>query len=299
MKARINGAWEDIPCSAQLKSDVADIKAQARALLDRLYAAESAYTTISRELVPLTATTPSRKAAISKQNMGYAPQGGCTDGTYLYIYIRQSADEQAGTLMKIRLSDYTLVKKASLSLYHGNDITYNPDDGLLYVATMYQTEGTSRVDVVDPVTLTKIKSLYVPVNVSGLAYEPTRRVFVGANSGTLAKYVLRLDDAGELVHVGSFSCSESPAMEAGLTAQNLACDGAFIYYLWTARPKMQIDIFNWMGEFMGSITKTPILYGDYNTEVEFIDKTSRSGFIMGAYVPGNAGVVPIYTFTAT
>lgn len=298
MKAKINGSWADVPCVTVPNNDATDAKRQLRTLLDRLYNVRSAYSTLSRKLAPLSATDPAIKKAFSKSGMGYATQGGCTDGTYLYFYVKARSEAENGTLVKLKLSDFSTVKTAQLGLYHGNDMTYNPDTGLLYVATMYRSGDTSRVDIINPETLTKIDSKYVPMYISALAYEPTRRLFIGAAGGTLNKYLLHLNDAGDFIHVGTITESQSPSVsDDAWSSQGITCDSAFIYHIFTYT-STRIEIFNWNGDYMGTISKT-ITYSGNTMEAEFIDKLGRTDFIIGTYGGSGSDVAPIYTFSVT
>ena len=66
------------------------------------------------------------RAYISEAYNGYAVvQGGCTDGTYAY-YLMVSSSNQHGKIVKVRMSDRTIVaKSAVLDIWHGNGMAYD------------------------------------------------------------------------------------------------------------------------------------------------------------------------------
>ena len=224
---------------------------------------------------------------------GYASEGGCIDDTYVYFYVKSSSDSDPGTMVKLKRSDYSHVKtNSSIALYHGNDLTYNPDTGRIYCATMYKPTGSSsRVAVIDPSTLKLIENKTLPYYISAIAYEPTRKMFVGAYGGNM-KYVFRLDENGDFVHVKNIAVSSSPSYSDGWSSQGIACDSAFIYHVWTdSSHNWRIEICDWLGNYRGRMS------GTQGLELEWIDKTSKYGFITGQLSYGGARDCNIYTFS--
>lgn len=302
-KARIDGRWTDIPMPAHLYSSDVDFS-QSTASLDAIRARCSTIISdiseISAKIAPLSATTPSLKRHFYQANSGYAPQGGCTDGTYLYFYIRNSDDSKAGTLVKLRASGgYSTVDTVTTNLGHGGDMTYNPDTGLLYATTSVNEGGRYRIDVIDPATLTKNGSLWNPRNGSRFAYEKSRKMFLIGGTGSNTYYLQQLNDNGEFEHIRSITLSKSPASEIeGRGGQGIACDEAFIYISWSDNPRCIIEVFDWYGTYLGKIEKS-ITYDGRNAEMEFVDKLGKNEFVIGVYMAGLQNTARIYSFTAT
>ena len=64
-------------------------------------------------------------------------EGSCTDGTYAY-YMMVSSSNQKGILMKVRMSDNTVVgKSAVVDVYHGNGICYDSKRNLVVSCTYH------------------------------------------------------------------------------------------------------------------------------------------------------------------
>jgi hypothetical protein len=226
----------------------------------------------------------------------YCSQGGCTDGAYMYYYLLPVAGSNvtvntAGRISKVRLSDgKTTNYKTGLKLFKGNDLAYNPDTGLIYVATQYQPDSSSsRIDIIDPGTLELVGQKIVPFYISAIAYEPTRGVFVGALGGTTI-YTFKIGSTGDFETVKQFSVTSSPCYTDGWTSQGIACDGAFIYHTWYMSGVVRIEVFDWSGNYLGYMTWTP------NIEIEWLDKIGKNKFLVGFYTDGG---IKAYTFTTS
>lgn len=266
---------------------VDDLKLRADALRSNIK-------TASASIAPTTGSTPSLKKVYDGSS--YATQGGCTDGIYIYFYIKASSESDAGTFVKMKHSDYSIVSTKSLSLYHGNDMTYNPDTGYIYVATMYQSGTSSRIDVIDPETITVIAQKYVPFYASAIAYDSSKKLFIGA-SGSLTKNIFRLNDSGEFEFLRAIAVNDSPSYSAGRSSQGITCDSAFIYHSWSSAPNIYIEICDWLGSYIRTISKS-VTYNDISMEIEFIEKTSKNGLLLGMYGAGQGGgMAYIYTMT--
>ena len=244
-------------------------------------------------------STPSARP-IYDVDEGYACQGGCTDGTYIYYYVTTSSGATSGPIIKKTLTGTSYVIKKTLSLGHGNDMTYNPDTGLIYVATQIQTDdGLCRIDVIDPETLTKTGSKYIDRYVSAIAYDKYRKSFIGAyNSKEM--YEMKLNENDEFEIIRTILCSKSDYVGSSYDSQGIACDSGFIYHSWSYPPQIKIEVFNWAGTYMGTISKsvsTTIGGTSRSMEVEWIDKTSKNGFLMGMYASATGnGRCYIYSF---
>ena len=78
------------------------------------------------------------RTMIGEANGGYSVvQGSCTDGTYAY-YMMVSSANQKGRLLKVRMSDNTVVGRSSVvDVYHGNGICYDSKRGMIVSATYH------------------------------------------------------------------------------------------------------------------------------------------------------------------
>lgn len=125
-------------------------------------------------------------------------QGSCTDGTYGY-YCLYNRDTEKCRIAKVELADRKVVKVSrTLSLAHGNDITYDSTRKRLVV--VHTTKNGKRLSIVSPRTL-KVrarKNLKVPkvlpgatdaqrkavTGMSGIAYNAKRDQYVACLSGS-------------------------------------------------------------------------------------------------------------------
>lgn len=139
-------------------------------------------------------------------------QGICTDGTYIY-----STD--GSNLRKYGILDKSSTS-AEVSYNHGNDMTYNPQTGYLYVATMSSGQG---IAVADASTLEHIEYIDIKdgsntsVSASQVAYDRINdRYIVGVGS------MFYIYD-NEFNYVSSFDGKH------GGTHQGIETDGTYIY----------------------------------------------------------------------
>lgn len=294
IEAHYNDEWVEANVPQADIGDVTDYFQIVKNLKSRENALRNNIFTASENLAPTSGSTPSLKKVYDGSS--YSTQGGCTDGTYIYFYIKASDESNAGTFVKMKRSDYSVVSTKSLGLYHGNDMCYNPDTGLIYVSTMYRSGDSSRIDVIDPVTLTRVSQKYVPFYISAIAYEPMRKAFVGA-SGSLTKQIFKLNESNEFEPVRMLTVSNSPSYSAGRSSQGITCDSAFIYHSWSSAPNMYIEIFDYLGNYIRTISKSVSRNG-ISMEIEFIEKTSKNGLLLGMYGAGQGGgMAYIYTMT--
>lgn len=145
-------------------------------------------------------------------------QGGCTDGTYIYYIITSS-----NKLVKLDIATGTKTTVTYESgLYgHGNDMTYNPATGKIYVVTM--ENGVIRQ--VNPFTLVdegEIVPLDADGNIvtsSGLAYDRKN-----------GQYIISSGDSYTIFD-SSWTFIKSFTLAAGArwTYQGLETDGTYIF----------------------------------------------------------------------
>lgn len=120
------------------------------------------------------------------QTGGYTPQGGCTDGTYIYRAMVEN-DEQPTRLQKIDMTGAVVMEKTDTSYGHANDMTYCSKDGLLYIT---HSSSTSIVYKVDPITLTLVDTIDIGRTIWGIDYNATDDLFIlgGVGDAYLSVY---------------------------------------------------------------------------------------------------------------
>lgn len=104
----------------------------------------------------------------------YTPQGGCTDGTYIYRAMVE-ADEKATKLQKLDMLGNVILEKTNTAYGHANDMTYCAKDGLLYIA---HSSSTSIVYKVNPTTLELVDTINIGKTIWGIDYNATYDLFV-------------------------------------------------------------------------------------------------------------------------
>lgn len=95
---------------------------------------------------------------------GYdAMQGGCTDGKYAYYAMNRHQNDKS-IIIKVRLSDWTIVKKSKSIKAHLNSLTYNPKTNRIV-----GTKGTGKkLIIINPHTLSmRTKTVSIPKKLSG------------------------------------------------------------------------------------------------------------------------------------
>lgn len=176
------------------------------------------------ELTPLTAITPPSYIT--------SYQGACTDGTYIY-----QALHGRNSIMKYKLSDGTWTEhslSSVASIGHANDMTYNPNNGKIYIATN-STDGT--ILEIDSSTMEYTRAYVAvdsdasPVTLWQLFYDrTTNRFYVGENSNTYKIY----DSSFHYIK------TETYADRIEATSQGDETDGTFIYRLFYNPDRIQV-----------------------------------------------------------
>lgn len=113
-------------------------------------------------------------------------QGCCSDGTNLYF-------GNSGFMCRLNPLTKEKFTKTGLTLYHCNDVAYNPNTGLVYVATMESSGATEgQITCLNASTL-EVDSLIFPeddqgniVHSSGIAYDRLNDKFILSASHTYA-----------------------------------------------------------------------------------------------------------------
>lgn len=149
----------------------------------------------------------------------YTPQGGCIYGNYIYRALVKS-DEEYTTLQKINITTGDIeLTKTNRSYGHANDMTYNPDDGYLYIAHSSSTRIVYRVN---PTNLEYVDTINVPSTIWGIAYNPTDKLYILGNVGSayLSVYYSDWTFMYRIKMQNQFS---------GMVRQGVYCDENYIY----------------------------------------------------------------------
>lgn len=154
----------------------------------------------------------------SEETGDFTPQGGATDGTYIYRAL-VSHDDQPTKLQKLDLTGQLLLERVVDVLGHANDMTYCSKDKMLYVA---HSSSTSIVYKVDPETLELVDTIDVGPAIWGIAYNPVDDVFVLGNVGSayLSVYTYDFKFMYRIKMSNPYS---------GLVRQGLECTGNYIF----------------------------------------------------------------------
>lgn len=110
----------------------------------------------------------------------YTPQGGCSDGTYIYRALVKD-NELPTRLQKIEIATGRVVLEVENTSYtHANDMCYCSKDGYLYVLHANVTSICSRVD---RNTLQEVNSFDIGGDSWGISYNPHDDVFIVGVTG--------------------------------------------------------------------------------------------------------------------
>ena len=181
-------------------------------------------------------------------------QGACTDGTYIYY-----ASINANKLKKYNLQtgEITAVSYTSGLYDHANDMTYNPNTGKIYIATM---DNDAHIAIVNPSTLEEESRFSLlgadgnPLPNHGIAYDRINNRYVVANAtiieGTYGQRYTVYDDNFNYVKT-----IVMPAPETH-TIQGIETDGVRIYRaLWNSAGHIDyVSVYDFDGNYIKTIT---------------------------------------------
>lgn len=171
-------------------------------------------------------------------------QGAATDGTYAY-FVLENQDQGLGSIWKVSLADWRVVDCAfELPIDHGNDMTYNPNTGLLVV--VHNKPNYDTISMVDPQTLTVVDSRVLPYRMYGIAYSAERDQYAIGLSGSYDMVILD----GEFNEVARYS-----GVDSGLVRQGMDCDENFIYFAQNSEDDLVnvIMAYDWSGQFVTQV----------------------------------------------
>lgn len=133
-------------------------------------------------------------------------QGSCTDGKYAY-YVMYNRNVERCRIVKVRLSDKKAVKVSKvLNIAHGNDMTYNPDQG--YIVVTHTNVNPKRLSIIAPKTLTIVKTfdVKIPSSLEGATTAQAKAIygFAGiAYNAEKEQYVILLRKSHDFILLDS------------------------------------------------------------------------------------------------
>ena len=206
-------------------------------------------------------------------------QGACTDGTYIYQYC------DANAIIKYKISDgtYNIVELGSSITYgHGNDMTYNPYNNHIYIATMERDGSVIELDT----DLNYITTRYIvgkngnPYPVWGICFDKNEKKYYSeVDSNRIAFYDEDFNYLGWVL---------SPHPNS--TAQGFETDGLFLYRL-TYNPNT-VYVTDMMGNEVCTIevpmTGEPegIMY-DWLSGKFYVSRNSTTGIFYEMWIKDN------------
>ena len=206
----------------------------------------------------------------------YTPQGGCTDGEFLYRALVK-ADEEPTKLQKINMETGAIVLEVVDTSYgHANDMTYNAKDDYLYIA---HSSSTSTVYKVDKNTLQLVDTLNFGPAIWGIEHEGTNNLYLLGNVGAAYLSVYN-NSKGK----PEFMYRIKPQNAfTGAVRQGIACDDNYIYValdnaygaVIENEKGSRIAVYTWNGMFIKSILVNI-------AEIEFLAVKDKT-FYIGTY----------------
>ena len=246
---------------------------------------ESQYRTLTNRTSAAYKLNVNLRTMLGEGNGGYAvAQGACTDGTYVY-YMMASSSTQKGRVLKVNLSDHSVVAKGPvIGVHHANGMTYDSKRDRL-VAVGYGS-WRNQLSIVDPVSLNLVsnKTVNYPYNIQGvtssskqnglaaISYVEKYDVFVarsrGRNNGVGDSsfnndlWVINAEDFNVIGHITTIVSSKYPN-----TYQAMDADEKYVYYLLSpgsGQSKNIILALDWNSEHL-----LPVV----NKEKDFVEYT--------------------------
>lgn len=206
----------------------------------------------------------------------YTPQGGCTDGVYLYRALVK-ADEEPTKLQKINMETGAIeLEVADTSYGHANDMTYNAKDGYLYIA---HSSSTSVVYKVNRETLQLVDTINVGPAIWGIAHEASNNLFVYGNVGAAYVSVYNNNKGNP-----EFMYRIKPQNAfSGAVRQGIDCDDNYIYValdnaygaVIENEKGSRVSVYTWNGMFIKSLFINI-------AEIEFLAVKGKT-FYIGTY----------------
>ncbi len=152
-----------------------------------------------------------------------AAQGAATDGTYVYIIMKQKQDSgtEVDRVVKIDMANWTVVKESeTLPLDHANDMTYDPIRKRLIVTNMLD----NIISIIDPETLAITETKKLPFGTYSVGFNPSTKRFVFNAYGSLGGIAIT-DENFNVLNQPVPRRADAP----GYVGQGMDADAEYIY----------------------------------------------------------------------
>lgn len=179
-------------------------------------------------------------------------QGGTTDGVFYYQDFHKNHYESnqarnINYIVKYNIeTGEKVLRSASLSLNHANDMTLNPNTGYLYV--VHNKPNYKRISVLETEELTVVDSFDIEYSIFALDYNASRNQYVAGLSG--GQSFIILNEAFEAVSPEFEPCP----FTASYTTQGVACDDDFIYFVLYKKGANVVTVYDWNGAFVNYVS---------------------------------------------
>ena len=171
------------------------------------------------------------------------PQGGCTDGKY--VYLAMTDDNSTFKITKVDMKTWEIVDRSeALYLGHANGMTYNSRTHQLVIAND-TANHYKEIFFMNPDTLTITGEKTLTMDIATIAYNATRDQYIVADNSEHF-YVLDADFYEILYDDGHY---------VNLSPQDCDCDDNYIYIGNTGVSKDPglevVKVYSWDGEYKG------------------------------------------------
>lgn len=172
-------------------------------------------------------------------------QGGCTDGTYLYVALNDGGSQNANSISAIRkyhIASRSLVATfENLKIAHCNDMTFNPETNEILM--VHNSPERQVISAYDASSLEFKRKITIDLEIYSLSYDPYEQCYwAGISYGfTFAKLDFDFQQVGDIYQ----------GKETGYTKQGMDIDSKYIYFLQYNRNT--IIMYNKAGEFVKEV----------------------------------------------
>ena len=177
-------------------------------------------------------------------------QGSATDGEYGYFILGDQNYANACAIVKMNLDDWTVEKvRTGLSIYHGNDMTYNSKKKrLVVVHGEINGHGDPKgISYINPKNLKVTKSLTLDTKVYGIGYDEKNNWYACGVAGS--NRIVVKDE--KFNTVSEFTVVD----KRNYTRQGIDCDKSYIYILqsYLNAGRNRVLVYSWKGQYITEI----------------------------------------------
>lgn len=170
-----------------------------------------------------------------------SPNGSCYIGNDRVVsYFSKDSSSNTGTLKCYNLSTYSVMWSYAIKGYHGNSITYNPDNNHIYICGCLDNTDSSRINVIVEVDLASpsavLREITLPdiTECYSLAYDiETKKFYAVPYIGTIAGVadLVYIYDSTLTTKEGIVQLKNHPSVQYSLSTQGIPLVKDGIAYL--------------------------------------------------------------------